>query len=104
MGFRAWWCWKSRNPGARPRVDRELRNLIRRMGEENALWGAPRIHGELMKLDFDFAQSTVSKYMLRRRGPSSQGWKTFLHNHADGMHRLILWSFLRSGFKDCSRL
>ena len=59
MGFRAWWCWKSRNPGARPRVDRELRNLIRRMGEENALWGAPRIHGELLKLDFDFAQSTV---------------------------------------------
>jgi len=62
MGFRAWWRWKSHNPG-----------------------GRPRIHGELLKLGFDVAQSTVSKYMLRRRGPPSQGWKTFLRNHADGI-------------------
>src|ERR1700687_3873711 len=55
------------------------------MGEENPLWGAPRIHGELLKLGFDVAQSTVLKYMLRRRGPPSQGWKTFLRNHADGI-------------------
>ena len=55
------------------------------MCEENPLWGAPRIHGELLKLGFDVAQSTVSKYMLRRRGPPSQGWKTFLRNHADGI-------------------
>lgn len=84
-GFRAWWRWKSRNPGGRPKVDRELRDLIRRMCEENPLWGAPRIHGELLKLGFSIAQSTVSKYMLRGRKPPSQCWKTFLRNHADGI-------------------
>jgi transposase len=83
MGFLIWWRWKSRNRGGRPRVDQELRALIRRMASENPLWGAPRIHGELMKLGFDVAQSTVSKYMPRRYGPSSQSWKTFLRNHAD---------------------
>ena len=83
--FRAWWRRKSRNRGGRPKVDQELRDLIRRMCEENPLWGAPRIHGELLKLGFDVAQSTVSKYMLRRRRPPSQGWKTFLCNHADGI-------------------
>ena len=84
-GFRAWWRWKSRNRGGRPKVDQELRDLIRRMSEENPLWGAPRIHGELLKLGFTVAQSTVSKYMLRGRRPPSQGWKTFLRNHADGI-------------------
>jgi len=84
-GFRAWWRWKSRSPGGRPQVDRELRDLIRRMCKENRLWGAPRIHGELLKLGFTVAQSTVSKYMLRGRRPLSQGWKTFLRNHADGI-------------------
>jgi transposase InsO family protein len=84
-GFRAWWCRKSRNLGGRPPVDRELRDLIRRMCEENPLWGAPRIHGELLKLGFIVAQSTASKYMLRGRRSPSQGWKTFLRNHADGI-------------------
>ena len=84
-GFRAWWRWKSRNHGGRPKIGQELRDLIRRMCEENPLWGAPRIHGELLKLGFDVAQSTVSKYMLRGRRPPSQGWKTFLRNHADGI-------------------
>ena len=90
-GFRAWWRWKSRNPGGRPKVDRELRNLIRRMCEENPLWGAPRIHGELLKLGFTVAQSTVSKYLLRGRRPPSQGWKTFLRNHA---HEIAAVDFL----------
>ena len=85
MGFRAYWRWKSRSLGDRPKVAREVRDLVRRMCAENPLWGAPRIHGELMKLGFDIAQSTVSKYMLRRSGPPSQGWKTFLRNHADGI-------------------
>jgi len=85
MGFRAWWRWKSRNLGGRPKIDRELRDLVRRMCEENSLWGAPRIHGELLKLGFHVAQSTVSKYMLRGRTPPSQGWKTFLQNHAEGI-------------------
>jgi len=54
--------------------------LIRRIGLENPLWGAPRIHGELLKLGFEVAQSTVAKYMPKRRGPPSQGWRTFLRN------------------------
>src|SRR5262249_48808458 len=66
----------------RPRVSRELRELIQRMSKENPLWGAPRIHGELLKLGFEIAESTVSKYMIRRRGPPSQTWRTFLRNHA----------------------
>src|SRR6188768_148035 len=85
MGFRAWWRWISHNPGGRPGIDQEPRDLVRRMCKENPLWGAPRIHGELLKLGFDIAQSTVSKYMLKRRGPPSQGWKTFLRNHSDGI-------------------
>src|SRR5882724_1651114 len=85
MGFRAWWRWKSHNRGGRPGIDQELRDLVRRMCKENPLWGAPRIHGELLKLGFNVAQSTVSKYTLKWRGPPSQGWKTFLRNHADGI-------------------
>ena len=76
---------KRRLHGGRPQIDTELRVLIRRMSVENPLWGAPRIHGELLKLGFDVAQSSVAKYMARRRGPPSQGWKTFLNNHADGI-------------------
>src|SRR3954454_14402589 len=67
---------------ARHQIETELRALIRRMSVENPLWGAPRIHGELLKLGFEVAQSSVAKYMVKRRGPPSQGWRTFLHNHA----------------------
>jgi transposase InsO family protein len=84
-GFRAWWRWKSRNRGGRPRIDHEIRSLIYRMCEENPLWGAPRIHGELLKLGFAVAQSTVSKYMHRGRRSPSQSWKTFLRNQAGGI-------------------
>jgi hypothetical protein len=84
-GFRVWWRWKSRTRGGRPRIDRELRDLVRRMCSENPLWGAPRIHGELLKLGFAVAQSTVSKYMLRGRRPPLQSWQTFLHNQANGI-------------------
>jgi transposase InsO family protein len=82
-GFRAYWRWKSRDQPGRPKIDRELRDLIRQMCKQNPLWGAPRIHGELRKLGFELAESTVSKYMIRRRGPPSQTWRTFLRNHAD---------------------
>jgi transposase InsO family protein len=85
MGFRAFWRWKSRNRAGRPKVDPELRDLIRRMSKENPLWGAPRIHGELLMLGFQVAQSTVSKYMIRGRNPPSQSWKTFLRNHSDAI-------------------
>ena len=76
-GFRCYWRWKSRPLGGRPPIDTELRALIRRMSVENPLWGAPRIHGELLKLGFEVAQSSVAKYMVKRWGPPSQGWRTF---------------------------
>jgi hypothetical protein len=84
-GFRAYWRWKSRPRGGRPRASAEVRALIREMSISNALWGAPRIHGELLKLGIDLGQTTVAKYMARRRRPPSQGWKTFIRNHADGI-------------------
>jgi len=68
-GFRAFWRWNSRNRAGRPRIDRGLRDMIRRMSRENPLWGASRIHGELLMLGFEVAQSTVSKYMVRRGNP-----------------------------------
>jgi Integrase core domain len=89
-GFRAYWRWKSRAQSGRPPVSRELRELIRRMSKENPLWGAPRIHGELLKLGFEIAESTVSKYMIRHRGPPSQTWRTFLRNHADAIAAIDL--------------
>jgi hypothetical protein len=68
-GFRRYWRWKSRSRGGRPQIETELRGLIRQMSMENLLWGGPRIHGELLKLGFEVAQSTVAKYMVKRRGP-----------------------------------
>jgi Integrase core domain len=65
--------------------------LIRRMSMENPLWGAPRIHGELLKLGFEIAQSSVAKYMVKRRGPPSQGWRTFLRNHAPDIAAMDLF-------------
>jgi hypothetical protein len=90
-GFRAYWHWKSRRRGGRPRINRELRDLIRRMSRENPLWGAPRIHGELLMLGIEVAQSTVGKYMGRSGQPTSQGWKTFLRNHAAGIASIDLF-------------
>ena len=90
-GFRRYWRWKSRGCIGRPRVYRELRALIRQMSAENTLWGAPRIHGELLKLGFEVAQSTVAKYMVKRRGPPSQTWRTFLRNHAPDIAAIDLF-------------
>jgi hypothetical protein len=89
-GFRVYWRWKSRRRPGRPRASCELRELIRQMSQDNPLWGAARIHGELLMLGFEVAQSTVSKYMTRRRGPSSQSWQTFLRNHADAIAAIDL--------------
>jgi transposase InsO family protein len=83
-GFRSYWRWKSRLRGGRPKVPAEVRSLIRRMSVENSLW-APRIHGELLKLGIEVAQSTVAKYMAKRRPGSGQTWKTFLRNHVAGI-------------------
>jgi transposase InsO family protein len=90
-GFRAYWRWKSRPPGGRPKTAADIRRLIREMSVANPLWGAPRIHGELLKLGIDVAQTTVAKYMARRRRPPSQGWRTFLRNHADGIASMDLF-------------
>jgi hypothetical protein len=68
-GFRRYWRWKSCSLGGRPQIDADLRALIRRMSVDNPLWGAPRIHGELLKLGFEVAQSSVAKYMVKRCGP-----------------------------------
>ena len=81
QGFRHYWRWKSRRRG-RPRIVPDTRDLIRRMCWANPLWGAPRIHGELLKLGIDVSEATVSKYMIRHGGPPSQRWRTFLENHA----------------------
>ena len=90
-GFRAYWRWKSRPRGGRPKTTLEIRHLIREISLANPLWGAPRIHGELLKLGIDVGQTTVAKYMARGRRPPSQGWKTFLHNHADGIASMDLF-------------
>ena len=90
-GFRLYWRWKSRRRCGRPTVSLEIRRLIREMSIANSLWGAPRIHGELLKLGIDVGQTSVAKYMARRRAPPSQGWKTFLRNHADGIAAMDLF-------------
>jgi transposase InsO family protein len=97
-GFRCYWRWKSRSRGGRPQISAELRALIRRMSNENPLWGAPRIHGELLKLGFEVAQSSVAKYMVRRCGPPSQGWRTFLRNHAPDIAAMDLFVVPTIGF------
>ncbi len=81
QGFNYYWAWKSRNKGGRPEVAREVRELIGRMSRANPLWGAPRIHGELLKLGIDLSQATVGKYMVRHRKPPSATWRAFLDNH-----------------------
>jgi transposase InsO family protein len=98
-GFRCYWRWKSRSVGGRPPIETDLRELIRRMSMENPLWGAPRIHGELLKLGFEVAQSTVAKYMIKRRGPPSQGWRTFLRNHAPEVAAIDMFVVPTIGFK-----
>src|SRR5258708_3049022 len=84
-GFRLYWRWKSRSRDGRPRVPLEIRRLIREMSLANRLWGAARIHGELLKLGIEVAQSTVAKYMARSGRGRSQTWMTFLHNHVAGI-------------------
>jgi transposase InsO family protein len=85
-GFRLFWTWKVRHGRiGRPSVSREVRDLIRKMSRENPLWGAPRIHGELLKLGINAGETSVSKYMVRSRRPPSQTWRTFLENHVQSL-------------------
>jgi hypothetical protein len=86
-GFRLYWCWKSRPRGGRPRISPEVRALIRRLAQENAGWGAPKIHGELQKLGFVLSERTVARYLSRTpiRGDAAKKWLAFLHNHREAI-------------------
>ena len=84
--------------GGRPQIETDLRALIRRMSVENPLWGTPRIHGELLKLGFEVAQSSVAKYMAKRRVPPGQGWRTFLRNHAPAIAAMDMFVAPTIGF------
>jgi transposase InsO family protein len=82
QAFRFYWRWLSRRKSiGRPRVSAEVRTLIKQMTQANPLWGAPRIHGELLKLGIDISERTVSRLMPKNRKPPSQTWRTFLDNH-----------------------
>ena len=96
-GFRRYWRWKSRSLGG-PQIDTDLRALIRQMSIENPLWGAPRIHGELLRLGFEVAQSNVAKYRVKRSGPPGQGWRTFLQNRAPDIAAMDLLIVPTIGF------
>jgi hypothetical protein len=86
-GFRLYWRWRSRPRGGRPKITEETRALIRRLAEENAGWGAPKIHGDLQKLGFVVSERTVARYLRRvqRRGDPGKRWLTFLQNHREVM-------------------
>src|SRR4029077_4858288 len=96
-GFRLFWRWRSRS--GRPSVEREIRDLIRQMSSANPLWGAPRIHGELLKLGIEVSQATVAKYMVRRRGAPSPTWRTFLRNHAEGIAAIDMFVAASASFR-----
>jgi hypothetical protein len=97
-GFRLYWRRKSRVRG-RPRKPHDVRALVRRMARENPLWGAPRIHGELLKLGIDVAQATVSSFLGRPRKPPSQTWRTFLKNHANEIASIDFFTVPTATFK-----
>src|SRR2546430_1821110 len=99
QGFRRYWAWKSRRRRGRPAIRAELRDLIRRISRANPLWGAPRIHGELLKLGLTVSQATVSKYMLRPRRPPSQAWRAFLTNHAKDLIGLDFFTVPTATFR-----
>ena len=97
QGFRLFWRWRSRS--GRPSVDREVRDLIRQMNGANPLWGAPRIHGELLKLGIEISQATVAKYMVRRRGTPSPTWRSFLRNQAAGIAAIDMFVVASASFR-----
>ena len=98
-GFKYYWTWKSRHKGGRPTVAPEVRELIRRMSRANPLWGAPRIHGELLKLGINLSQATVGKYMIRPRMPPSPTWRAFLDNHLKDLISIDLFTVPTISFR-----
>jgi len=99
QGFKLYWSWKSRKKPGRPKVDQEIRDLIRRMCQENSTWGAPRIQSELALLGHDVAESTVAKYMIRQPKPPSQTWRTFLANHVGQIAAIDFFTVSTIGFR-----
>ncbi len=97
QGFRLYWRWRSKS--GRPSINRELRDLIWQMSETNPLWGAPRIHGELLKLGIEVSQATVAKYMVRRQGAPSPSWRSFLRNHAEGIAAIDMFVVASASFR-----
>src|SRR5271166_109324 len=97
QGFRLFWRWRSKS--GRPSVDREIRTLIRQMSSANPLWGAPRVHGELLKLGIEVSQATVAKYMVRRRGTPSPTWRSFLRNQAQGIAAIDMFVVASISFR-----
>jgi transposase InsO family protein len=97
QSFRLFWRWRSRS--GRPSVDREIRQLIREMSSANSLWGAPRIHGELLKLGIEISQATVAKYMVPRPGTPSPTWRTFLRNQAEGIAAIDMFVVASASFR-----
>jgi transposase InsO family protein len=98
--FRLYWTKLSGQPaGGRPPVSPEIRALVRRMAEANPLWGAPRIHGELIKLGIDVAERTVSRLISQRRPPPSQTWRTFLTNHVRDLVSLDFFTVPTAGLR-----
>jgi putative transposase len=104
-GFRLYWRWKSRaGKSGRPRVSREIRELIRQISTANTLWGAPRIHGELLKLGIQISQATVAKYMVRQRKHPRKPGALFSRTTSSSWWRLISWSCRQSAFACCLSL
>src|SRR5271168_3688283 len=97
QGFRLYWRWRSKS--GRPSVEREVRDLIRQMSSANPLWGAPRLHGELLKLGIEISQATVAKYMVRRRGTPSPTWRSFLRNQATGIAAVDMFVVASASFR-----
>jgi len=93
--FREYWIKLSARPtGGRPPVNAEIKALVIRIAAANPLWGAPRIHGELLKLGIDVAERTVSRLLPKRRSPPSQTWQTFLTNHVRDLVSIDFWVFV----------
>ncbi len=98
QGFRYYWRWKSRHRG-RPKADPEIGVSIRRMCRANPLWGAPRVHGELLKLGIEASETTVSKHMIKHQRPPSQNWRTFLQNHTKELIALDFFTVPTATFR-----
>jgi len=97
-GFRIYWRWRSRSPG-RPKMSTKIRDLIRQMSLANPLWGAPRIHGELLKLGIEVSQATVGRYLRCRPKAPSPTWRSFLHNHVTDIAAIDMFVVATATFR-----